>query len=199
MDKDVTRGVSIPFGYFRYRARGLQSAYTSSDCYASRSHSSSRRRRSHSGSGFVDAYLCKFCLQPGRIRRRSPRTSPIRRRIRTHALRPDDGRNGWPGTSRRNQRTFSRYARGHGYRSTRCFGGAERDPERRSAGIAAGFDQWLVKPISLDDLSGLLSDVRATISMPEGLAQQTIDQVARFDALKSEQDNQKRVERLDRP
>jgi DNA-binding response OmpR family regulator len=75
----------------------------------------------------------------------------------------------------------------------------ERDPERRTAGIAAGFDQWLVKPISLDDLSGLLADVRATISMPEGLAQQTIDQVARFDALKSEQDNQKRVERLDRP
>jgi DNA-binding response OmpR family regulator len=75
----------------------------------------------------------------------------------------------------------------------------DRDPESRSAGIAAGFDQWLVKPIPFDELSGLLSDVRATISMPEGLAQRTIDQVARFDALQLEQDNRKRVERLDQP
>jgi DNA-binding response OmpR family regulator len=75
----------------------------------------------------------------------------------------------------------------------------ERGPESRRAGIAAGFDQWLVKPIPLDELSGLLSDVRTTISMPQGLAQRTIDQVAFFDALKLEQDKKRRVERLDRP
>ncbi len=66
----------------------------------------------------------------------------------------------------------------------------ERGPDSRSAGIAAGFDRWLVKPIPLDELSGLLSDVRATISMPH-------DQVALFDALKLEQDNRRRVERPD--
>lgn len=46
----------------------------------------------------------------------------------------------------------------------------ERDSESRRVGIAAGFDQWLVKPIPLEELSGLLSDVQAIISMPEGLA-----------------------------
>ncbi len=73
----------------------------------------------------------------------------------------------------------------------------ERDAESRRVGITAGFDQWLVKPIPMDELSGLLSDVRATISMPQGLAQRTIDQVALFDALKLEQDNRRRVERPD--
>jgi DNA-binding response OmpR family regulator len=75
----------------------------------------------------------------------------------------------------------------------------ECDQESRRAGIAAGFDKWLVKPIPFEELSGLLTDVRATIVMPAGLAQQTIDQVARFDALKLEQDNQKSVESLDVP
>ena len=75
----------------------------------------------------------------------------------------------------------------------------ECGPESRRAGIAAGFDQWLVKPIPFDELSGLLSDVRATISMPQGLAQRTIDQVALFDALKLERDNKRSVERLDGP
>jgi len=73
------------------------------------------------------------------------------------------------------------------------------DPESRSAGIAAGFDRWLVKPIASEDLCGLLADARATIAMPDGLAQRTIDNVALFDALKLDQDNQRRAERLDRP
>jgi DNA-binding response OmpR family regulator len=75
----------------------------------------------------------------------------------------------------------------------------ERDPESRRVGIAAGFDRWLVKPIPLYELSGLLSDVQAIISMPDGLAQRTVDQVARFDALQLEQDNERRSERLDGP
>ncbi len=75
----------------------------------------------------------------------------------------------------------------------------ERDPESRSAGIAAGFDRWLVKPIPLDLLSGLLSDVQAIISMPEGLAQRTIDQVARFDAMMLDQDTRRRSKHVDRP
>ena len=75
---------------------------------------------------------------------------------------------------------------------------SECDPESRSTGIAAGFDQWLVKPIPLEALTELLADVRATISMPEGLAQRTSDQVARFDAMRLEQDNQKRAEGSDR-
>lgn len=76
---------------------------------------------------------------------------------------------------------------------------SECDPESRSAGLAAGFDQWLVKPIPFGELSGMLADVRATISMPQGLAQRTIDQVARFDALKLEQETRRRIERLDQP
>jgi DNA-binding response OmpR family regulator len=76
---------------------------------------------------------------------------------------------------------------------------SKRDPESRSAGIAAGFDRWLVKPIPFSELSGLLSDVRAVISMPEGLAQQTMDQVERFDVLKLEHDLKRRNERLGGP
>jgi DNA-binding response OmpR family regulator len=76
---------------------------------------------------------------------------------------------------------------------------SECDPESRSAGIAAGFDQWFVKPIPLADLSGLLTDARATIAMPAGLAQRTSDNVELFDALKLEQDNQRRTEHLDQP
>lgn len=72
----------------------------------------------------------------------------------------------------------------------------ERDPESRRVGIAAGFDRWHVKPIPVDELSGLLSDVQSIISMPEGLAQRTIDQVARFDVLKLEQDDKRRIARL---
>lgn len=76
---------------------------------------------------------------------------------------------------------------------------SECNPESRSEGIAAGFDRWLVKPIPFADLSGLLTDARATIAMPAGLAQRTIDNIALFDALKLEQDNQRSTDRLDRP
>lgn len=62
------------------------------------------------------------------------------------------------------------------------------DPECRSAGIAAGFDQWLVKPLTITELTTILDDVRDTISMPGGLAQRTIKQVELFDTLKREQD-----------
>lgn len=71
----------------------------------------------------------------------------------------------------------------------------ECDPESRQAGIAAGFDGWLVKPIGLDTLASVLSDVRAIIPMPAGLAQRTIDHVILFDKLKLEQENQKRYGR----
>jgi DNA-binding response OmpR family regulator len=69
----------------------------------------------------------------------------------------------------------------------------------QSAGIAAGFDRWLAKPVPLDVLSGLLADARETISMPAGLAQRTIDNIELFDVLKLEKDNQRRIERLEQP
>lgn len=75
----------------------------------------------------------------------------------------------------------------------------ECDPQSRSVGITAGFDRWFVKPISFEDLSGLLTDVRDTLAMPCGLAQRTIDNAALFDALKLEQDNQRRTEHHDQP
>ena len=97
-------------------------------------------------------------------------------------------------------RLVKRFRRRHTFGSVPLIAmSAERDAKSRRVGIAAGFDRWLVKPISLDDLSGLLSDVRATISMPEGLAQRTLDQVALFDALKLEHDQQRRAGRVDGP
>jgi DNA-binding response OmpR family regulator len=66
-------------------------------------------------------------------------------------------------------RLVKRFRRRHSFGSVPLMAmSIERGPESRSAGIAAGFDHWLVKPIPLDELSGLLSDVRATISMPQG-------------------------------
>jgi len=97
-------------------------------------------------------------------------------------------------------RLVKRFRRRHTFGSVPLIAlSVEGDAKSRSTGVAAGFDRWLLKPIALDDLSGLLSDVRATISMPRGLAQRTIDQVALFDALQLEQDNKRRIERLDRP
>lgn len=74
----------------------------------------------------------------------------------------------------------------------------ECDPESRKAGIAAGFDAWLVKPIGRDTLAAVLSDAREVISMPAGLAQQTIEQVILFDKLQLEQDDRRRIDRLER-
>lgn len=89
------------------------------------------------------------------------------------------------------------FRRRHGFGSVPLIAmSSKRDPESRTAGIAAGFDRWLLKPIPVSELSGLLSDVRAIIPMPEGLAQQTTDQVERFDALMLEHDIKKRNERL---
>lgn len=91
-----------------------------------------------------------------------------------------------------------RFRRRHSFGSIPLIGlSIECDPQSRSAGIAAGFDRWLVKPISFEDLSGLLTDVRDTIAMPSGLAQRTIDNVALFDALKLELNNQRRTDRHD--
>ncbi len=68
------------------------------------------------------------------------------------------------------------------FRRRRSFGSVpliaisiECGPESRCAGMAAGFDRWLVKPIAFAELSEVLADVRATIMMPVGLAQRTID------------------------
>lgn len=93
-----------------------------------------------------------------------------------------------------------RFREGHSFGSVPLVAmSSECGPESCRAGIAAGFDRWLVKPIPFDELSAMVADVRGIISMPQGLAQRTIDQVVRFDALKLEQDDQRRIERLDRP
>lgn len=62
--------------------------------------------------------------------------------------------------------------------------------ESRRAGIAAGFDQWLVRPVTHADLAHMLDGVRGIISMPGGLAQRTTKQVELFDALQRERDKQ---------
>ena len=91
-----------------------------------------------------------------------------------------------------------RFRRRHSFGSIPLVGmSSDCDPQSRSLGIDAGFDRWLVKPIAFADLSELLADAHATIAMPAGLAQRTTDNVALFDALKLEQVNQKRIDRLD--
>lgn len=92
-----------------------------------------------------------------------------------------------------------RFRRRHSFGSVPLIGMSfECDPQSHSLGIAAGFDRWLVKPISFAELSGLLADARATIAMPAGLAQRTIDNVVLFDALKLEQENRRKTD-LDQP